>query len=51
MLNWQKYFFWGVGGVLYVSDGKVEARPKQTKERVNFIEQWTDVAEIHLGCS
>ena len=37
------------GGVLHVSDGKVEALPKQTKERVNTIEQWTDAFLIFMS--
>ena len=37
------------GGVLHVSDGKVEARPKQTKEKVNSIEQWTEAFLIFMS--
>ena len=42
-------FSGGGGDILYVSDGKVEARPKQTKERVNSIEQWTDAIFIFMS--
>ena len=50
MLNWQKYFQGGGGGgILHVSDGKVEARPKQTKEKVNAIEQSTDIFFIFMS--
>ena len=53
MLNWKKYFRGGGGGGggggLHVSDSKVEALPKQTKERVNSIEQWTDAFLIFMS--
>ena len=37
------------GGLLHVIDGKIEARPKQTKEKVNSIEQWTEAFLIFMS--
>lgn len=37
------------GGLLHVVDGKVEARPKQTKEKINSIEQWTEAFLIFMS--
>ena len=36
-------------GAKYVSDGKAEAQPKQTKDKVNSIEQWTQAFFIFMG--
>lgn len=37
------------GGLLHVVDGKIEARPKQTKEKINSIEQWTEAFLIFMS--
>ena len=37
------------GGLLHVIDGKIEARPKQTKEKINSIEQWTEAFLIFMS--
>lgn len=37
------------GGLLHVVDGKIEARPKQSKEKVNSIEQWTEAFLIFMS--
>ena len=29
-------------GLLHVVDGKIEPKSKQTKEKINSIEQWTE---------